>query len=252
MTQTLIRQTNSDVASEVTSCSTCLLCDLNLCADAKIGQKGGTRRNDFTTPLKSIKQTTPARRPILHLNEWTEFVTIVCEGWASSSVVLPDGRRQILSFVLPGDVAPMVSLFEATSGHLTESITRTTHRNFKRDELQTVFFEDRRAMDRLKKVWTEDRLQIEKKALALGRQTAEERIARLILNKLDRLGKRGMTDGRTMEFPLRQHHIADAVGLTPVHVSRIMSEFRRNDLIEISDRSLTVLDLPGLRHTASF
>jgi CRP/FNR family transcriptional regulator, anaerobic regulatory protein len=234
MTQTLIRQTNSDVASEVTSCSTCLLCDLNLCADAKIGQKGGTRRNDFTTPLKSIKQTTPARRPILHLNEWTEFVTIVCEGWASSSVVLPDGRRQILSFVLPGDVAPMVSLFEATSGHLTESITRTTHRNFKRDELQTVFFEDRRAMDRLKKVWTEDR------------------IARLILNKLDRLGKRGMTDGKTMEFPLRQHHIADAVGLTPVHVSRIMSEFRRNDLIEISDRSLTVLDLPGLRHTASF
>ena len=107
-------------------------------------------------------------------------------------------------------------------------------------------------MERLKKVWTDDRLQIEKKALALGRQTAEERIARLILNKLDRLGKRGMTDGRTMEFPLRQHHIADAVGLTPVHVSRIMSEFRRNDLIEISERSLTVLDLPGLRHTASF
>ena len=45
----------------------------------------------------------------------------------------------------------------------------------------------------------------------------------------------------TIDFPLRQHHVADATGLTAVHVSKVLSEFRRNGLIEISDRSLTIL-----------
>jgi CRP/FNR family transcriptional regulator len=54
----------------------------------------------------------------------------------------------------------------------------------------------------------------------------------------------------TMEFPLRQHHIADATGLTPVHVSKVLSELRRRGLVEISDRTLTVHDLAGLRSVA--
>jgi len=53
-----------------------------------------------------------------------------------------------------------------------------------------------------------------------------------------------------MEFPLRQHHIADATGLTPVHVSKVLSEFRRNGLVKISDRSLAILDPTGFRRVA--
>jgi CRP/FNR family transcriptional regulator, anaerobic regulatory protein len=45
-----------------------------------------------------------------------------------------------------------------------------------------------------------------------------------------------------MDFPLRQHHVADATGLTAVHVSKVLSEFRRRGLIDISDRSLTILN----------
>jgi CRP-like cAMP-binding protein len=53
-----------------------------------------------------------------------------------------------------------------------------------------------------------------------------------------------------MEFPLRLKHIADATGLTPVHVSKVQTEFQRNGLIEIKDRSLTILDRAELRHIA--
>jgi CRP/FNR family transcriptional regulator, anaerobic regulatory protein len=61
-----------------------------------------------------------------------------------------------------------------------------------------------------------------------------------------------MVQSETMEmdFPLRQHHIADATGLTPVHVSKVLTEFRRSGLINISDRSLTVLDPVGFRRIA--
>ena len=58
-----------------------------------------------------------------------------------------------------------------------------------------------------------------------------------------------MTSGGPFEvdFPLRQHHIADAVGLTPVHVSKLLSDFRRNGLIRLSERTLVILDPDRLR-----
>ncbi|MGB6418548.1 MAG: helix-turn-helix domain-containing protein [Pseudolabrys sp.] len=54
-----------------------------------------------------------------------------------------------------------------------------------------------------------------------------------------------------LDFPLRQRHIADATGLTPVHVSKVLSEFRRSGLIRLSERSLTILDLTGFRRIAN-
>jgi CRP-like cAMP-binding protein len=61
-----------------------------------------------------------------------------------------------------------------------------------------------------------------------------------------------MTSGGPFEvdFPLRQHHIADAVGLTPVHVSKVLSEFRRNGMIQLSERTLAILDPDRLRALA--
>jgi Crp-like helix-turn-helix domain len=81
---------------------------------------------------------------------------------------------------------------------------------------------------------------------------AEERIARMIINLVDRLARRGMVRGEPVEidFPLRQHQIADATGLTPVHVSRVLRGFHLGDLINISKRSLTLLDPAGLRRIA--
>ena len=64
----------------------------------------------------------------------------------------------------------------------------------------------------------------------------------MILKLMQRLAVRGMVQGRSMEFPLRQHYIADAMGLTPVHVSRVLSNFRRNGLIAINDGFLTTLN----------
>jgi CRP-like cAMP-binding protein len=53
-----------------------------------------------------------------------------------------------------------------------------------------------------------------------------------------------------MEFPLRQHHVADATGLTPVHVSKLLTDLRRRGLIRINDRSLEILDDGALRRIA--
>ena len=60
-----------------------------------------------------------------------------------------------------------------------------------------------------------------------------------------------MVQDMTIEFPLRHYHIADATGLTSVHVSRTLSDFRRSGLIAINDRRLTVLDIEKLHRRAN-
>jgi CRP/FNR family transcriptional regulator len=96
----------------------------------------------------------------------------------------------------------------------------------------------------------DERRQADELAVDLGRRTADERLARLILKLSERLAKRGMVHEQTFEFPLRQWQIADATGLTPVHVSKVLGEFQRAGLIEIKDRSLTIRNPAELRRVA--
>jgi CRP-like cAMP-binding protein len=199
-----------------------------------------------TSPAASV-HTFPARRAISHPAEWSESVPVISHGWAMSSLALPDGRRQILSFLLPGDLACTASLFEPVSGRLVEAVTEVTCHSFKRHELKSFLFAHPDLIEMLTRIWIEERKQSDQLAIDLGRRTANERIARLVLNLMERLARRGMVQNQTMEFPLRQHHIADATGLTPVHVSKVLSDFRRRGLVEISDRTLSVHDLAGLR-----
>jgi CRP-like cAMP-binding protein len=123
-----------------------------------------------------------------------------------------------------------------------EAITEVQYRSFKRDDLKALLTREPDLIEKIARVWNDRKLQAQQLAVDLGRRTADERIARLILNLRDRLAGRGMVQDQTMDFPLRQHHVADATGLTAVHVSKVLSEFRRRGLIDISDRSLTILN----------
>ncbi|KQY99362.1 hypothetical protein ASD45_00015 [Pseudolabrys sp. Root1462] len=97
------------------------------------------------------------------------------------------------------------------------------------------------------KLWAEERAQADELIVSLGRRRGEGRIAQLILFLMKKLVDRGMVTGQTMMFPLRQSHIADATGLTAVHVSKVLGDFQRKDLIRIENRSLAILNAEGLQ-----
>lgn len=138
------------------------------------------------------------------------------------------------------------------SGCTAESITEVTYRKFKRSDLKALVFKHPDLQDRVANIFIEEQTQSDKLAFDLGRRTAHERIAGLILDLAERLVKRKMMNGKTMEFPLRQRHIADATGLTPVHVNKVLGEFQRDGLINISSRSLTIVDETELHRTAGW
>jgi CRP/FNR family transcriptional regulator len=203
------------------------------------------------TLLPLYEHTVPARRVIFRQRDVHETVPFICSGWAATAVTLSDGSRQILSFLLPGDLVATSLLFGSSAHCSVEAVTDVHYCCFDRDDLKASFLSGPDAIEKLSGLWLERKLRAVELAVDLGRRTADERIARLILGLRDRLAARGMAQGQTMEFPLRQHHIGDATGLTAVHVSKVLSEFRRRGLIEINDRSLTILNPAEFQRVAT-
>jgi len=235
----------------VAACGVCAAYQLSLCGEIR-KKLAGTESLPGPPPLHSTVHRIPARHTIFHHKEWSEFVPFICSGWAATSITLADGRRQTLSFLLPGDIVSVAGLLEPMSGRTVEAITEVEYRKFKRSELKALLFNHTDLLEKVSKLWAEERIQFDQMALDLGRRTADERIARLIINIADRLAKRGMRQGDTMEFPLRQRHIADATGLTPVHVSKVVGEFQRAGMFEIRGRALTIFDEAELRRAAEW
>ena len=245
------QEPESESPGVVASCSVCPAHDLSLCAGvSKIGSEVDWLES--ASSIASSVHTIPARRTICHPKEWSDYIPVVCHGWAASSITLLDGRRQILSFLLPGDIVSTACVLEPMSGRAVEAITDVTCRKFVRGELKAFLFKHPYLLEKLSKTLVDERTQADQLAIDLGRRTADERIARLILNLADRLAKRNMVTDRTMEFPLRQRHIADATGLTPVHVSKVLGEFQRAGLMEINRRSLTIINETELRRVADW
>lgn len=233
-----------------TACVACKAYEPNLCQAALTAE--GFLAQTRPTALSHSVHSVPARRIICREQDLHDAVPIICDGWAASIVMLTDGSRQILSFLLPGDLVSTVLLFEPRPQCLVEAITDVRYRTFKRSALRGILFREPSLFDKFAKAWIEERGRSDQLIVDLGRRGADERIARLILNLAERLARRDMIDPSMteMEFPLRQHHIADATGLTPVHVSKVLSEFRREGLIKISDRSLSILDPERFRRVA--
>ncbi|MGE0563805.1 MAG: Crp/Fnr family transcriptional regulator [Pseudolabrys sp.] len=192
-----------------------------------------------------------ARRLLFRERDTLDFIPLICSGWAACSVTLFDGRRQILGFLLPGDIAPTATLFDNIARFSIEAVTEVSYRTIVRTEFKAVLMRNADLFEAFSRLWAEEKGRADQLAVDLGRRSADERIARLILGLAEQMKQRGLANGDSFEFPLRQHHIADATGLTAVHVSKVLTEFRRGGYIDINERALTVRNAAGFRAIAN-
>jgi CRP/FNR family transcriptional regulator, anaerobic regulatory protein len=177
----------------------------------------------------------------------------VFEGWAVRYHRLPQGTRQILDIVLPGDMIGLASALLGTVRHSVQALTPATlcvlsghsvtelftnHPAFALNILQTRVEEEERADVRLS---------------LLGRSNAEQRIGYLMLETFDRLRHRGMVNGgSTCPFPLSRRDIADATGMSRVHVARTLERLRDQRIAIIQDGVLVLLDRARLTTLARY
>ncbi len=181
-----------------------------------------------------------------------EHIYTIYSGWAVCAITLPDGRRQILSFLVPGDPLPIEALM-AVNSPLPFGVRALT-------ELQVCEFN---AQDMCDLVSSEEiqfkyfrsevfRLinRMHRRLADVGQRRAIGRIAQLVLELEERLRERALVENDSFEFPLRQDDIGAALGLTPAHVNRTLVALRRRHILEIGQGRLSILDRPALMQIA--
>jgi CRP-like cAMP-binding protein len=179
-------------------------------------------------------------------NERPEALYEILEGWACRHRLLSDGRRQITALYLPGDHCDAIW---PLSDVCRDAVVALTNVRAVRRPLGDI-----QGLDRPKGMGAQLAESIERQSgwlVSLGRKTAVERLAHLLLELFERMRRAGLAYGQQCALPLTQTDIADATGLTAVHVNRTLQSMRAKGVLEFHSKWLRIPDLGALRDLAA-
>jgi CRP-like cAMP-binding protein len=207
---------------------------------------------DALRRLCSVVREVPARRDIIGDGDRPESVHVMLGGWAARYKVLPDGSRQITAFLIPGDFCDLhvTTLREMDHGIL--ALTPATVAFIPHQVMQDLPLDRPELARALWWATLVDEAVLRNWIVNIGRRDAYQGVAHLMCELHARMGSVGLVDEGRFSLPLTQEELADALGLTPVHVNRVLQRLRGEGLITLEDRVLTLEDPEGLRRAAGF
>jgi len=237
-----MRQTNT-----ISPCASCPRSKTGFC-----GAILGSERDNASRPDWQHHFVVGPNKQVIASNQPSPDVFVLCNGWALRFLQLPDGRRQILNFLLPGDLFSASSLFQDRVHFSVKALTAIQVSGMNRSEVQSRITKNPSVAAPAVGISCSAETEASEKMLAaIGLCSAEERIAYLFLHLMKRVGERNIIRENRYPLPLRQQDIAEAVGLTPVHVSRILRAFREKGIADLSSGVLEVFNLRELQRLAS-
>lgn len=216
-------------------CDNCRLRTKNICGSVFNDEPGRDR-------IRRKYRTSPARRNIYRAGEKSDGVLVICEGWAVRFVQLANGKRQILSVMLPGDLASPPHLLERSFAFSIQAVTRVTYCYFSLEEIRNRIQSSASLLDAWIEQVSAEQSRSDKQLVDLGQRAAQERIVSLVLRVMLRAEARDALQDDDFEFPLNQQQIADCTGLTPVHVCRILGALRNSGVCDVKNGHVKVLD----------
>jgi len=199
---------------------------------------------DFIQSLKSSHLSQNAGSWIIHAGQASELFTLF-SGWAARFKTLPDGRRQILNFLLPGDLLGLQASMFADALYDIVALTDVELCVFPRNRIWTLFKETPELAFDLTWLGARDESLVDDNLVTVGVRSASERIAALIISLYRRADRLGMVTDKTLLFPLNQQHIADALGLSLVHTNKTVNKLRRLGMFDLAHGLLTLKN-PGV------
>jgi CRP-like cAMP-binding protein len=209
----------------------------------------------------AVLETTFARR-LKHFEAGRDLVLqggkplnpcVILEGWAYGYKLLPNRRRQIVSYLLPGDVTDFDTRLVHRTDHSITSLTAVSIVELT-DDLFEMFTGGRypRIAEAFRlKAYAAAAIQREW-AVNLGQRSAPERIGHILCELFHRLRVVGLTDGNRCFLPLTQTDLAETTGLSLVHVNKRLRDLRNADLISLRGKILTLPDLGALERASIF
>jgi CRP/FNR family transcriptional regulator len=203
--------------------------------------------------VKQSSVNVPARATLVEANTDHQFVYRLLKGWAGRTRLLPDGRNQFILIFLPGDLFAVKSMFLTRQTDAVVAITDLVTERIDYRKLHNAYVSDSDVAMRC--IWqiVEEERRLHSWVVGLGQGSAEERVALLLIDLRGRLilSKTIGPDSLIYDMPLTQVELADHLGITAVHVSRVLKDFRDSGIVAVRDGRVTIANLEMLAHRAS-
>ena len=177
---------------------------------------------------------------------------LVLDGWLNRHKILQDGTRQILSFHIAGEIPDLQSLHLPAMDHNLSTLVPSKVAFIQHDTIRTLLSKFPRLSHVMWRDTLIDAAIFREWMVGMGRRDASARIAHLLCELFTRMRAVGLTTGYSCDFPVTQSALADALGLSTVHVNRSIMHLRGQELIGLEKQTLTIIDWEALAKYAEF
>ena len=228
-----------------TACRDCPLRKLPLFLDHT------AEETDLVQSLKHRELSLDGGETLIHEGQTNSPLYTLLAGWAFRYKTLSDGRRQILSFLLPGDFIGVQQKMGDAAAHGVDTLTDSVFCVFQRDSLWELHRRSPAMGFNITWLTAHEESLVDDTLLSVGRRSAEERIAMLLIMLFKRAAAL-QADGGTagVPFPLTQQHLADGLGLSLVHTNKTLRKLERRGLHTLRDGRLFMRDVKALARLA--
>lgn len=173
-------------------------------------------------------------------------------GWLFRYKILHNGDRQIVDFILPGQIFGLQACFFKASLYSIATVTDVSVSAIPLEAIDNLFEQDQRLAKALFWSAVSEAAIVGEHLIDTARRSAYERVSHLMLELFVRLKTADQTDGMSFNMPLTQELIGDALGLTTVHVNRTLRSLREDKLIKVNNKCVTLLDFDALSLLSDF
>jgi len=232
------------------------------CSDCKVRHTSLFKKlSDFSLEeaedFRKEQLIIPARTRFFQEGEQHDYVYTVFSGWGLIYKTASNtGKRQILQFLLPGDLIGFQTNASGVMPHSAGSVTELVLCAYSRSDIKPMIQENPDVAMRMVDMRSRDVTLCQNHLMAAGRKTAKESIAFIILELFYRVQHQVPAHpdnmGDSIGFPITQEDIGDAIGLTNVHVNRVIKELMDEGLILCNKKRLKILDEGKLSKIAEF
>ena len=207
-----------------------------------------------TAVLRSVvrERAVGPRHDILRQGEDPRIAHVLLDGHACRYRMLSDGRRQITAVVVPGEVCDLEAVLRGRADFNVGTLTGCVFGEIAAERIAPIDHIDRDMRAALLRQLLRDEAIAREWLVGLGRRTALERVAHLFCELWLRLRGVGLARDDGYDLKIRQGELADALGLSTVHINRVLQSLRRSGLIRWAEGSLSIVDFPALAQLAEF
>lgn len=202
--------------------------------------------------LHRRRRTFIAGRELMHQGQANQSAYILADGWVCSYKVLPSGTRQIIDFQIPGDFLGLRSILFRAADHNIEPITDIEASEVLASDLLEAFAKTPRLATAVLWAASRDEAMVVEHLVDIGRRNAVERTAHFLLELGARLKLVRLGSIAGYACPLSQYLLSDALGLSAVHINRVLRELRERGLLTFRSGQVTFDDFDRLVALADF